>query len=482
MNRTAAFMLVTLFTGFGCAGRSQKVTMDWIPLFDGQSLQDWKVAEHPQSVQVMDGMIVCSGARAHAFYVGEVENGQFRNFELKAEVKTTHGANSGIYFHTAYQEEGWPGKGYEVQINNTHKGAGDYRELKKTGSLYAIRNIFKAPVKDDEWFNMHIIVRGKRIMIRVNDVLLVDYLEPGIPVGDASNAGHLLSSGTFALQCHDPDSKVFFRNILVKPLPDDSGAGPAEKPVVDKYYALITKLNGRNFPIVDYHVHLKGALTLEDALAKSRNSGIYYGIAVNCGIGFPVNSDEGIYQFLESMKGQPVFIAMQAEGREWVNTFSKEAISRFDYVFSDALTFTDDQGRRTRLWKPEEVWVADKQAFMDMYVDRIRAVMNNEPIDIFVNPTYLPEVIAAEYDELWTRERMLKVIDAAVQNQVAIEINARYRIPSAAFIKLAKEQGARFSFGTNNADENFGNLEYCLDILEECELTGADMFTPNLDR
>ena len=475
MKRSVVLLLITMFS-VGCA---PKDAGKWIPLFDGHSLAGWKVSEHPNSVRVIDGMIVCEGPRAHAFYVGDSGSATFRNFELQAEVMTSPGANSGIFFHTAYQEEGWPEKGYEVQINNTHKGDGDYRELKKTGSLYGIRSLFKAPVKDDEWFSLHIIVRGQRVVVQVNGMTVVDYIEPEAPVG--VDSGPRLSSGTFALQAHDPGSKVFFRDIKVKPLPDDIDEGTDEQPVVDHYYALISRLNSQNFPMIDYHVHLKGTLTLEDALAKSRRSGIYYGIAVNCGIGFPVNSDEGIYEFLESMQGQPVFVAMQAEGREWVNTFSREAIAQFDYVFSDALTFTDDNGKRTRLWIKEDVDVQDKQAFMDMYVDRIQSVINDEPIDIFVNPTFLPEVIEDEYDALWTEERMLKVIDAAVANQVAIEINARYRIPSVTFIKLGKTRGVKFAFGTNNGDENFGNLEYCLDMLEECGLTNEDMFIPNLD-
>jgi len=32
-------------------------------------------------------------------------------------------------------------------------------------------------------------------------------------------SGRRLSSGTFALQGHDPESTVYFRNIRVKPLP-----------------------------------------------------------------------------------------------------------------------------------------------------------------------------------------------------------------------------------------------------------------------
>ena len=114
-----------------------------------------------------------------------------------------------------------------------------------------------------------------------------------------------------------------------------------------------------------------------------------------------------------------------------------------------------------------------------MYVDRIVSVISNEPIDLFVNPTFLPDSIAADYDVLWTEERMQKVIDAAANSKVAIEINDRYRIPSAKFIKMAKKAGVKFSFGTNNGDENFGRLEYCLQMMEECGLTGNDMFVPS---
>ncbi|UCH64080.1 MAG: DUF1080 domain-containing protein [Fidelibacterota bacterium] len=480
MKRFSFALTFSLLVGLCCAGR-QTTSQGWIPLFDGNSLSGWQANENPGSVTVRNGQIVCQGPRSHLFYVGDAQKANFKNFELKAEIMTAPGANSGIYFHTQFQEEGWPAKGYEVQINNTHRGEGDYRELKKTGSLYGVRNVFKAPVNDDEWFTLNIIVTGKRIRVKVNDGLVVDYIEPDTPVESEAQAGRRLSSGTFSLQCHDPDSRVAFRSIIVKFLPDHlPDENTIQQPLVDDNYRLISLLNEQNFPIIDTHVHLKGELTLEDALAKSRQAGIFYGIAVNCGVGQPITDNQGLYDFLERMKGQPVFVVMQAEGREWVNTFSKEAIEKFDYVITDALTFTDDEGRRIRLWMDEEVKVEDKQAFMEMYVNRIESVLNDEYFDIFVNPTFLPSVLADEYDALWTPERMQRVIDAAVKNNIAIEINARYRIPSKAFITQAKQSGAKFAFGTNNGDENFGNLEYCLEMLRECDLTAADMFKPGL--
>lgn len=244
----------------------------------------------------------------------------------------------------------------------------------------------------------------------------------------------------------------------------------------------IVALLKKGFPLVDYHVHLKGGLTIDEVLEHTRTTGIKCGVAPNCGRGFPITDDAGIDAFVEQLKGKPVLLGMQAEGREWVRMFSKEAIAKFDYVFTDAMTFTDQRGQRVRLWMDDEVKIDDKQQFMEMYVDRIVAVLNDEPIDIFVNPTFLPTVIADQYDTLWTKPRMAKVIHAAVKNGVAIEINARYRIPSATFITMAKKAGVRFAFGTNNTDRNLGRLEYCLDMVTQCGLTADDMFVPPLER
>ncbi|NUQ63209.1 MAG: hypothetical protein HUU20_12085 [Pirellulales bacterium] len=248
---------------------------------------------------------------------------------------------------------------------------------------------------------------------------------------------------------------------------------------VDQRGGQIERLRRQGFPLMDLHVHLKGGLTLEQALEKSRQTGITYGIAPNCGLGFPITDDSGIARFMESMKGRPVYLGMQAEGREWVKLFSREAVEKFDYVFTDAMTFTDDRGKRVRLWIPEEVRIDDPETFMEMYVDRILLVLNTEPIDVYVNATYLPARIAADYDRLWTPARSQKVVDAAVKNRIAVEINARYRIPSAAFIQRAKAAGVKFTFGTNNSDADLGRLEYCLDMIDACGLTSQDMFVPD---
>ena len=231
---------------------------------------------------------------------------------------------------------------------------------------------------------------------------------------------------------------------------------------------------------VDYHVHPKGGLTVEDALRRSRDTGIYYGLAINAGLGQPAGNDAALEAFLRDLDGKPVYKAMQAEGREWVRMFSKATLEKFDYVFTDSMTWTNPAGKRMRLWIPEEVEVGpDVPAFMDLLVSKTVGILESEPIDVYVNPTFLPAAIAGRYDELWTEERMTRVIDAAVKSGVAIEINARYRIPSEAFLKLAKARGAKFTFGTNNAGaSDLGDWSYPLEMQRKLDLKWQDMFVP----
>ena len=185
----------------------------WISLFDGKSLNGWKVGANPETFKVENGTIVVNGNTAHLFYDGPVMNHDFKNFGFKARVMTFPGANSGIYFHTVFQEKGWPAKGYEVQVNNSHT---DWR---RTGSLYAIEDVKEVYVKDNEWFTESITVQGKRVIIKINDKTVVDYTEPENVQRPADMSGRLISEGTFALQGHDPKSKVLFKDIMVKPLP-----------------------------------------------------------------------------------------------------------------------------------------------------------------------------------------------------------------------------------------------------------------------
>ncbi|GIX03376.1 MAG: glycosyl hydrolase [Planctomycetaceae bacterium] len=178
-------------------------------LFDGKTFQGWKISENPQSWSIRDGAIVANGPRSHLFYVGDDQ--PFVNFELKVDVMTHENSNGGIYFHTRFQPEGWPVAGFEVQVNNS------YKDPQKTGSLYGVVKIYESPAKDREWFTEHITVKGKNIVVRVNDKIVVDYTEP-MGAQPGKDFRRVLDSGTFALQAHDPGSTVYYKNIRVKRL------------------------------------------------------------------------------------------------------------------------------------------------------------------------------------------------------------------------------------------------------------------------
>ncbi|MEJ7691529.1 DUF1080 domain-containing protein [Daejeonella sp.] len=213
MRKLIALLAIPLLL-LSCSSLNHKKDRDgWISLFDGKTLNGWKKNENPGTFKVENGTIMVAGSRSHLFYDGIVMNHNFKNFEFKAQVMTKPGANSGIYFHTAFQQIGFPSKGYEVQVNNSHT---DWR---RTGSLYAIQDVKEVYVKDNEWYEEYIMVQGKNVTIKINGKTVVEYTEPE-NVGREHVGGRAISDGTFALQGHDPKSVVYYKDIMVKPLPN----------------------------------------------------------------------------------------------------------------------------------------------------------------------------------------------------------------------------------------------------------------------
>lgn len=228
---------VLLLLSFCCINfvSSQAGEGKFISLFDGQSLDGWKVSEeNSESFLVQDGSLVAKGGRAHIFYDGEIGDHDFKNFELKLKVKTTAKSNSGVYFHTRYQKSGWPDTGFEAQVNSRHA------DPRKTGSLYGVVNIWspekkeevygarvdkqgqiyiqrdQAPSTDGEWFDYHISVVDDRIVIKVNGVITVDWTQP-----EGWSLDRRIGHGTIGFQAHDPSCMVYYKDIEIKMLPDD---------------------------------------------------------------------------------------------------------------------------------------------------------------------------------------------------------------------------------------------------------------------
>lgn len=243
-----------------------------------------------------------------------------------------------------------------------------------------------------------------------------------------------------------------------------------------QYTERIPPHNELGIPLVDLHAHLEGETSIERALEIARARGVRLGVVEHGGRGQPLHDDHSLRRYVEEMALHPVYVGIQAEGLDWDECFSAAARGELDYVLADALTFPERDGQ-VRLWTAE-ARVDDAQDFMDRYTAFNVQVISSTPIDILANPTFLPAAIAEQYDALWTERRMDAVIDSAVEHGVAIEINARYEIPSAAFIRRARAAGVRFSFGSNQHGEQIGRLGYCVRIARECGLTRADIYLP----
>ena len=189
----------------------------WTNLFNGKDFTNWKIGGNQESFKIIDGAMVANGPVAHAFYEGPFHNHDFKNFELMVDVKTAPNSNGGVYFHTEFQDAGFPKKGFEVQVNNTHA------DKVKTGSLYHVKDIgaddIKGITKDDEWFTEHITVKDQTVTIELNGKEVVKWTQTPDWNGGREGPGRVLSHGTIALQGHDPKSTVAYKNIRIKPLP-----------------------------------------------------------------------------------------------------------------------------------------------------------------------------------------------------------------------------------------------------------------------
>jgi hypothetical protein len=190
----------------------------WISLFNGKDFTNWKVSGNEATFTIKDGAMVANGPVAHAFYDGPVGNHDFKNFELMVDVMAAPNSNGGIYFHTEFQERGFPRKGFEVQVNNTY-----VKDPVKSGSLYHVKDVGADDIKgitaDNEWFTEHIIVKDDTVTIKLNGKEVVKWTQPADWTGGREGAGRALGRGTIAFQGHDPNSTVHYKNVRIKLLP-----------------------------------------------------------------------------------------------------------------------------------------------------------------------------------------------------------------------------------------------------------------------
>ena len=399
--------------------------------------------------------------------------GDYKNFVLSGEFMTEPGAAACVAFH----DDG-AGSGYQVMLHG-----GPIDGTIKSGSLLHVRNLYRALEDDGEWTPVEIAVRGKNISVKVKGEDVVCYTEPDKPFRIPERGKMLLSHGKVSIL--GGHGTVKFKELSLKRLPDDAVNPCDTLPPLDETTDRAIRLQQEDFPVIDWHVHLKGGLTAEMAHAMSMNYGINYGVAPNAGaggVGRMLSGDEEVYEYFNEVKDMPFLRGVQGEGRKWTADFSSEALGTFDYLFTDAMTIVDQKGRIARIYRNEEVrpeGLSD-QKYMDLIVDQTVKILSNEPADIFANAFFLPDFLNGRFEQMWTPERVAKVLDVMEKNGIALEISARYLIPNEYIIKEAKKRGIKFTYGTNNVDADFGRLEYSIDMTSKCGLTKEDMWFPSM--
>jgi Domain of Unknown Function (DUF1080) len=417
MNRIL-FFFGTLFSAIVFdAGIQAQPASPWTELLNGKDFTGWKASENSASWTVVDGMFQTVGKRSHLWYVGEELKDGFRNFEIEVQVKTFKLANSGIYFHTEYQETGFPLKGFEIQVNNSHVGEGDYLEFKRNASLYGIRNVYKVLDNDDQWMTIRARVEGNHVQVWCNGLKTVDYVQP-LHTGSGVKQ---LSRGTFCLQGHDPLSKAQYRSFKVRRL---SGAIKPQHGAPDfgPWYDSLMVLQHHNFAFID--------LNPPTSLTATALANYCYATGINTSL---VKTPATAKDF-STAKNLPLFLGLKITSKD----LAKAPFSAADYIIGES---TDLASARTLL----------KSGHINTWSDKGHTL----------NEQTAPELLAL-----------------ANQYSVAVEIDNTHRTPSIEVLTLAKAKGLQFSFTGLLPLSAIEQSQYLFEVIKLAGLEYRDLYIP----
>jgi len=84
-----------------------------------------------------------------------------------------------------------------------------------------VQDVKEVYVKDNEWFTESFSVQGKHVIIKINEKTVVDYTEPDNVQRFRTRPAGSFPAVRVALQGHDPNSKVHFKNIMVSLWPTE---------------------------------------------------------------------------------------------------------------------------------------------------------------------------------------------------------------------------------------------------------------------
>jgi len=190
-----------------------------------------------------------------------------------------------------------------------------------------------------------------------------------------------------------------------------------------------------------------------------------------------IKNDQDLKKYIDMLRPYPVYIGLQPMSPGWSKNFSNELLAQVDYILMDPQRVPMKTGETLFIWQ-FDTYVDDTNEFMERYMEYTMNILNNEPLNIFGWPLFLPVCIARDYYTLWTRERMEQIISAAKRRNIAIEINDMAHTPHEEFILMAKAKGLKFTFGSDARNQIAGRLVYCKNIAKKCNLKKEDFWLP----
>jgi hypothetical protein len=404
-----------IFILFLLSSRSLLAQEQWIELINGKDLSGWKASENSSTWTATDGMLQAVGKRSHLWYVGPHLGAGFKNFELEVQVKTFKLANSGIYFHAHYQETGWPESGFEIQVNNSHIGEGDYIELKRMASLYGTRNVYKTFAKDNQWNLVKARVVGNHVQVWLNGMKTVDYIQPEKDTKGIKR----LSQGTFALQGHDVHSKMQYKSIKVRRLPDGATDPLIAKPQGSWYDSLVA-YQAKQIAFID--ILPNKTLTAQQLAEAVYNTGINAAL---------VKSTRTAGQ-LQQAKNKPLFTGLV------IHNLATETLANTDYVI----------GQSNSLYNAKQL-------------------LGSGQIHAWADSGHTLNTNTAQ-----------ELLGLANRYSVAIVIDNQTQHPSIEILKIAKQKGLKFAFSGLLPAESLAANQYVFKAISQAGISYQDLFIP----
>ena len=189
----------------------------FVPLFDGKSLNGWKLVNpHGSGYVVKDNTIICPLDGGGNLYTEK----EYANFVFRFEFKTEPGGNNGVGIRAPLQGDA-AYQGMEIQIldDGHEKYKGKIKSEQHHGSVYDVipaRTGFLKPA--GEWNSEEIMASGSRIKVTLNGVIILDADLNNVQEAAVLKKHPGLRNKTGHIGFLGHGSLVEFRNIRIKQL------------------------------------------------------------------------------------------------------------------------------------------------------------------------------------------------------------------------------------------------------------------------